>query len=568
MNRIKTAAAGAPRGSLRLLRSVFFVSAPLLVGGFILLELTPDTDSQSLVALVLVAFIGQIVLGLVLFLAEKLLQPYSWAHSWWFVVVILALGSILRAVSIVWGLDLFNAPDPVPLILRVVNSLALIPVTFVLGLRALQFLDQYVERRRYYVSLLLQADQQLSRQVVPFDHASTALMSSAERDLSEVNDNLARALTEIRDSLGPGVEQGRRLGQLREQADYQWRELSHRLWENARGTIPRVSPKEFMDTVAQLRPLSLVYLAVGCFFLFVLALVRIFSFTDALVWAAGWFGVMAIYSLVLNDIPRRLPQPGMVFVLLFIPYALGGVIFIAAPGLPLGGGWGAAGVHFTVAASMVLIGAGPAVSQSQQEILAALRKQFDARSIRRFRVESELSILTQKFAERLHADIRGAFHAGMMRIQKSIDEGRVQDAKDELDVLIDSLQEDRPPLGAPITMTDVHDFLRHWDGLVTISSNLEDNPVPPHLVEPVASILINAVNDAIRHGNAQAISVRFNRGNELAELTVVNDGRVGEVTGPGGLGHHTLERFARGRWRRTVLEEGLTELTVAFPLSR
>ena len=567
MNRAEGTPAGASRSRLRLLRSVYLLSAPLLVGGFILLELTPATEPQTAGALVLVSLIGQIVLGLVLIVAEGVLRHYSFANSWWSIVAILAIGSILRAFSLVWGLELLNVPDTVPLVIRVANSLALIPVTFVLGLRGMEFLEQYVERRRYFISLLLRADQQLSRQVAPFDPIETELMSSAERDLSEVNDNLARALTDMKDRLRPGLGKGMNLGTLRDQADSQWRELSHRMWENARRNIPRMSPKELIDTVAQLRPLSLVYLAIGGALLFVLALVRIFPLTQALVWALGWFTVMVLCSLVLNEIPRRLPQPGIVFVVLFVPYALGGAVFLFAPGVPLGGGWGAAGVHFTVAASMVLIGAGPAVSQSQQEILAALRRQLDARSIRRLNVENELSILTQKFAERLHADIRGSFHAAMMRIQKSIDEGKIEDARVELELLIDSLRQERPPLGAPVTMQDVQDFLRHWDGLVTISSNLADDLVPPHLIEPVASIVMNAVNDAIRHGNAQSISVVFDRGDDIATLTVINDGRAGEPTGPDGLGHQTLERFAGGRWKRKVLGDGLTELAATFPLA-
>jgi signal transduction histidine kinase len=411
--------------------------------------------------------------------------------------------------------------------------------------------------------LLLRGEQQLSRQVLPLTRVESSLVVSAERDVSAVNEGLVQALLATKERLRGGDVSESSLGELRDQADQQWRKISHRLWDESAGQIPRMSPGEFVNTVALLRPLSLGYLAVGAFFLFALALIRIFPVGEAVLWSVGWFGLMALASVALNEIPRRLRRPGMTLVLLLIPYVLGGAIFLVAPGVPPGEGWGAAGIHLTVALSMVVIGAGPAVSQSQDTVLAALRRLLETQSLQRIHIESESSISAQKFAERLHSDIRGSFHARMMRLQKQIDEGALADAEKEIDALVEALREDQPPLDSPATLDNLLDFLSHWDGIITISHDIDGAAIPSHLIEPVTTIVTNAVNDAVRHGGAENVSVTFHPGSGFALLQVTNDGRDSPLSAPEGLGHATLDRLAPGAWER-IMRNGVTKLSVRF----
>jgi len=530
----------------------------------VLLELSPGDGPDSLARILGVALVGQIVLSGFFYLAYLALGRYSWSDAWWVIVLILGTGAALRALMLVWGLDVFGLPDNVSLLTRMVNSLALIPITFVLALRGMEYLQSYRLRRNGFINLLVEADQQLSQQVVPFDESVSSAEAAAQRDLGEVNHQVVASLTNLKADLQSGLVQGYSLGSLREQADSQWRTLSHSLHDVAEVRLPRISIQEFVDTVAQSRPLSLRFLAVGGGFLFAIALVRVFPFVEAVGWALGWFALMALYSLALNEIPRRLPYPGWSFALLFLPYAFGGAVFLIAPGVTAGSGWGAAGVHFTVAVSMVLLGMGPAISRSQDIVLSALRTQLDARSLRRLQVESNRSILIQKFAERLHSHVRGSFHAGMMRLQQCIDEGRIDDAAREVDLLVDALLEKPIPSSASTTLHDAHEFLRHWDGLVSISSNLEGVLVPPKLEEAVATIVINAVNDAVRHGNAETIDVTFQIINDQPRLVITNDGQSAETAGPDGLGSAALERFALGSWERRQCDDDRTQLSVTF----
>jgi len=212
---------------------------------------------------------------------------------------------------------------------------------------------------------------------------------------------------------------------------------------------------------------------------------------------------------------------------------------------------------------MVLIGAGPAVSQSQDTVLAALRRLVEVQALERIHVESETSILAQKFAERLHSDIRGAFHARMMRLQKCIDEGDVAGAEKEIDALVEALREGQTTLVAPTTIHTLLDFLRHWDGIITITHSIDKDAVPSHLIEPITTIVMNAVNDAVRHGGAENIGVSFHPDTNFALLRVTNDGSDSPLSGPDGLGHASLDRLAPGAWER-IRREGVTELSVKF----
>lgn len=560
-----TTAAGTTR--LRLLNWVNVLGAPFLILGFALVEASAGANLERFVSLLLVGVLGSVVLGVFLFLAGWALRHFPWGESWTSVVILLMLGSLPRTLTLEGGLALFGITDEVPLTTRILNSLILIPVTFGLSLRALEFIQRYRERRNHLVSLLLRGEQQLSRQVLPLTTVQSSLVASTERDVAAVNEGLVRALLATKERLRGGDLSQSSLGEIRDQADHQWRKISHRLWDESAGQIPRMSPGEFVNTVALLRPLSLGYLAVGAFFLFTLALIRIFPLGEALLWGIGWFVLMALASVTLNEIPLRVRQPGVTLVLLLIPYVFGGAIFLVAPGVPPGEGLGAAGIHLTIALSMVVIGAGPAVSQSQETVLAALRRLLETQSLRRIQIESESSIVALKFADRLHSGIRGSFHARMMRLQKQIDEGALRDAEKEIDALVEALREEQSPLDAPATRDDLLDFLSHWDGIVTINHSIGKDTIPESLVAPVTTVVMNAVNDAIRHGEAQTIDIGFDQADGVFELVVTNDGISSYPSGAEGLGHATLDRFAQGAWERAVTPQGLTELRVRFSVN-
>jgi len=549
---------------LRLLQWVNLLAAPLLIVGFVLVEASTGSSLRTVGELVVVGLVGSGILAVFFALAGWGVKAFPWGESWGSILVILITGGVLRALSLEGGLAIFGLVDDVLFVTRLLNSMVLIPVTLGLALRGLEFLQRYRRRRDRLIRLLAEGEQQLRRQVLPTAEVEKSLMETVERDLAAVNDSLANSLLETKRLLRGDSATNASLGLMRDQADQQWRSLSHRLWEQSATPVPRMSGRELVNTVALLRPLSLGYLGVGTFFLFALALVRLFPLTEALLWSAGWFALMALASILLNEIPRHVKRPALTLALLLIPYTLGGGVFLIGPGVPAGQGWGATGIHATIALSMVLIGAGPAVSQSQDRILAALRRLVEVQALERIHVESEASILAQKFAERLHSDIRGAFHARMMRLQKCIDEGQLQEAEKEIDALVEALRENQATLAEPASIEDLLVFLRHWDGIVTITSSIDGRVVPPHLIEPVTTIVTNAVNDAVRHGGAENISVSFQPDTDFALLRITNDGAEFRVSGPDGLGHASLDRLAPGAWERTRVS-GVTVLSVSFP---
>mgnify|MGYP000332370909 CR=1 FL=1 len=564
MNRADPTGLTSTVSRLRLLQWVNLFATPLLVLGFAVVEATTDPSPPALMALIAVAVLGSIVLGLFFLVATWLVGRFPWGESWGSILVVLIVGGIARAFTLEGGLGFLGINDEVSFSTRLTNSVILIPVTMGLALRGLEFLQQYRQRRNQLVGLLLQGEQQLRRQVLPSSGLENTLLSAVEKDLSAVNQSVAKALLDTKRLLREDSGRTDGLWRVRDQADYQWRALSHQLWEQSAGSMPRVSAREFVNTVALLRPFSLGYLALGAFFLFSLSLVRILPPVEAVVWSVGWYAVMALASLVLNEIPRHAKRPGLALSFLLAPYVLGGAVFIFAPGVPEGAGWGAAGIHFTIAVSMLLIGAGPAVSQSQDTILAALRRLLDNQSLERIRVESEASILAQKFAERLHSDIRGSFHAKMMLLQKRIDAGEWSQAEDEIDAMVKALRDEQVRQPAQTTIDDLLAFLHHWDGIITITHTINRDAVSPQLVEPLTTIVINAVNDAVRHGGAENIGVSIQQDTEGIVLEVTDDGHEASPEGPGGLGNASLDRLAPSSWTRTRTS-GVTKLSVRFP---
>lgn len=129
-------------------------------------------------------------------------------------------------------------------------------------------------------------------------------------------------------------------------------------------------------------------------------------------------------------------------------------------------------------------------------------------------------------------------------------------------VLISDLDMGPGPTGA-----DLIRFLNNWRGLVDINSNLHTVIVPDHLHPAINTVVMDAVNDAIRHGHADWIDVRLEIEADHVVLTVSNNGAQLDKVLASGMGGATLDRLATGGWSREPDALGFTRLTARFSLA-
>jgi signal transduction histidine kinase len=211
------------------------------------------------------------------------------------------------------------------------------------------------------------------------------------------------------------------------------------------------------------------------------------------------------------------------------------------------------------------IGMGPALESNSERVIEALRRHLDQSAIDSLRIESELVVLARKVAARLHAENRGEFLARILRLQRALDRGDTDEAIDELRSVREVLR-NRRRSDDDIIDDDLMRFLENWRGLVDINTNLHTAIVPDHLHPAINTVVMDAVNDAIRHGQADWIEVKLETQGSEVVLTVSNNGREPEPSHVGGLGGATLDRLADGGWSREVDVLGFTRVKAKFLL--
>jgi hypothetical protein len=541
------------------------LSSPLMIVGLIGTEYQGG-GRVEVGAIALIGVAGQLVLWLCFWLASRLDRGDGNTSPWFYLVVYLIAGQV-RVVTLVAGFELFAVPHTTPLWQRVLTSALLIPLVFGFSSYSWAALMKYMALRAELIEQIAQSEIDLGQRRGIIASMRESFLKTVDVQVDQANAKTLESLSELEKQVEQGAVPAPELARLIEEADSRWRGISHRTFENARITLPRVRIGEFLDTMVASRPLSGWTIFFGSVFVFALTFSRILPLLEAVVWGVLWLAVYFPLTRLLNIVGSRIPRGrSWVFVLGVLTLILSGLWTFMIPGLEGVAHWAPFVIHVTVLISSVVIGMGPAVSSNNQRVIDALKRHLDQGTIDALRVESELVVLARKVASRLHAENRGEFMARILRLQQCLDRGEKDDALAEIRAIREALHTQRES-DDDILDDDLMRFLNNWRGLVDINSNLHTAIVPDHLHPAINTVVMDAVNDAIRHGNADWIEVHLETGKEEVVLTVSNNGAHPGEQSSLGMGAATLDRLAMGGWSRVVDVLGFTRLTARFPLA-
>jgi len=79
------------------------------------------------------------------------------------------------------------------------------------------------------------------------------------------------------------------------------------------------------------------------------------------------------------------------------------------------------------------------MSLAQEDVLRNLKNSLNEITLEALHVESQVVVLSQKIAQRLHGDVRGNFLAATLNLQRHLDSGEIGKAHDVITVLRSSL---------------------------------------------------------------------------------------------------------------------------------
>jgi signal transduction histidine kinase len=555
--------------------AVFLIGSPFWIIGFILNESATYQSPGNAAQVIVITLYGHVIMGAVLLLAHLTLarnraqKPVS--------LILMALvwsgAAVARIIAIVHAFELSGLENNLPLSVRIGVSALMAIAGYGLGAYGMDALERFRNERAQILSNLIHSDEQLAAHRAAVETMKEALATSVDSRLKESQRFSTQSLDRLETALTNKTEAGLALEELRSLSEETWRTISQELWAKAPSKPPSLRLSEMLTLFARSDPFRIPFLVTGSAFLFLLVYVRAFEPLAAAVMTVSWLGGIVPLALVFNSVLRKIGHlPKTMFVLMATFFMASSVPVLAVASMLGVSTQSIAQVISVHALTMALtIGSAvlPTIARASQGILDNLKRSFDQATLEKLHIESQLDIASKKLASKLHGDVRGNFLASVLALQKSMEADDVEGARATIDRLRHMLTE---PLGS-ISEVQTSDseafaqFLTNWSALVDISLDKPLEDIPPHFFSAVHTIVVDAVNNAVRHGSADWIRISYTLEGEDVILNILNNGRP-DSSNRVGLGTLHLNQLAGDMWRRFTNEQGITQLVARLERNR
>lgn len=371
------------------------------------------------------------------------------------------------------------------------------------------------------------------------------------------------------------------------------RPLSHELYDNTEqieivhidAEPPRLRLGEIVDLAIRSRPfrpsvLTLLFLGIGMPSAFLLN-PTLRSVAEFLAAALTLFVLTWLSEQLMKRVGRRL-NVGVGLVLVTLLYVIigecAGVIYQMSVPIAETAGFVAA-----IAIIAVVVGWITALTEGlrvgRAELLARIADANSDIDWRQVRLQSEIWLEQQRIAQLLHTDVQGALIAGALKYVREIENGEdTNAAKHEFRILVSHAVNEALTLPREVGLDAALNYLTNrWSGAVNLSVKLEPHVwarlADDEVAVRVADGIVNeAITNAIKHGHARDVQVRFETPeDDVLCIIVSHQGEVvrddpGEAQGMG-LGIKLIKAVALDLELRNVGDSVGAELRVRIPLN-
>lgn len=553
---------------------IFALGSPFWMFGFFFNEQATYTSSSNALVLLGLSAAGQIIMGLVLWLAHltvarnRKTRPVAVG----IIVAVWSLSAIARMAFLYFGMQWFGLPDDVPFPIRLGTAIGMAIVGYGLGAYAFDAFDRYREERAQLLSRLLEEEELLSRHRDTIDTMQSALVSQVDKELSDSQQQSLAALTRLEESLASEGSSRPALQELRELSDHTWQRISQDLWSKAPQRPPRIKGSELLALWARSDPFNVPILSILAVFLYALVYSRVFDPVVGAIVTVTWLGLVVLFSFAANAVLSRLGVLTTTVFTIFITILL----FSSLPLLAMFQSIGvtttewvrAIAVHFISIGISFVVSLPPAVARSRQNVLDTLRASISESNLEKLHVESRLAIVSQKIANKLHGDVRGNFLAAMLNLQAQLDKGNITQAQATISDIKKLMSQSLSVAESSQNQAEeLESFLHNWSAIIDVSMDRPLSSLPTAFHSALHLVVVDAVNNAVRHGEADWIRIETREEEDALILIIRNNGKP--LTGERqGLGTANLNALAPGQWSRIPLSDGMTQLTVRLELSR
>jgi two-component sensor histidine kinase len=541
------------------------ITLPTWIVGFSASTLAQQERPGAWLPVVAVALVAALA-GAAMVTTESMLARWTGTRRSMrrFLAAYAMIGSALGVVTAV-GIHWAGLVDPMPPQARIISYAALAAwAAVVLGL----FLEG-----RLRVQVLRAAMVERAASVALGPQGQRALIDSLRQTIQrEATEELEPALDQVRAYLGGQDGPGEAAPSLQNEAAHvlhgvsqaSVRSLSHRLDAAAEAEMPRISVWRAVVGIAHHQPFR--PLAVSAIYLLTFLPVRWkeAGLAQALVESAGGVAAIAVImggaNLAMRRYPRLHPH-------IFIATTIALPLPVALQALTTSGGppWHGL-LLFTVdiALSILLVmltsGFG-SWQKSQTDALLTFADELDDQRIAQLVEAQVIAVLTRQAARTLHGSVQAQLVACALAIDRAVEADDPRLYAEALDRAIRILHEPWPVEAPTSTIgtlaQEIEAAVDPWSGLATIRVDVGDDAAEvidsdqgPWATE-VASVVEEAVSNAVRHGQADTILVSISLADVAGSASVVtrvaDDGR-GPQGGRAGLGSAQFDQVTEGQW--------------------
>ena len=548
---------------------LWLATSPFLVLGLVFTELSDSWEPSSVLPVLLAGLVSQLVLGAILWVGSKtVLSPGRRDSAGWRQVLgVFIAGAVARGFTIGFLIE-SNQVGSASYVTRVNTSVVLVVFSFTFGAYSLQLWRNYRDKRLDLLTSIARGERTDALRGLASAEYRPLALGDLEQDVIRAREQTMLALLSIREKVHADHVDPSLIQDVFDDSDNNWRKLSHKAWIASLPNVPKIDFAEFTKTLAGSKPISLIALSAGPVYGFT----RIFNelpistaILAALVW---WLGVMVL-AVTTNALANKFRELGIVLLVAgFLAIQLfaffNGILFLTDTG-----GQDIWFVGLVSSSAAIALGLPPALERGGRLVLEQLERRLDYSALENLKAQGEMFVLAQRIGGYLHSEVRGDFLRHSLALRDALEKGDTSEADkvlDQLENLVSAInleKSDRSPIETLAT------FLCNWGGVIKVSHNLDEVEIDAHFEHSVEAIVMEAVNNAVRHGRATWVSVKLSQGIESLHLEIDSDSKPLTEVSVQGLGTKTLNRLAPNRWTVQSLnpagQDAILRLQVELP---
>lgn len=469
------------------------------------------------------------------------------------VAAVVALGTgigALRAALLVGATVLTDSPLPTGgarLQLGIISIVAMGAVVYPLFVYLLAARDAYTTERSRLIALDVRLSEERLRAAGVLDATLDETLAAIELRLREARAASAQLIAE------EGSDPTAVAASLLATARTGMRPLSHELWQPTRATYPRVRWRQLAASEVRQRPLPMLVPTLIFAVLAALGSLPVLGLARSSVLVLAGIVSINLCFRVGRACVRRSRQLALPIVIATI---LVTSLCIAAVGIALGSPPERAVLApLLLAGAVVAAGAVGALREAGDEIVIDLAQRVEAKEIEQLALQEANDRLRRDIAAHLHGTVQTDLISAGLALQQaagSRDSAAMQEATAAAIAALELQYDPHRTVAGQSAIDLIANADRRWAGILALTWEIDDTEVPLAVVPTIATLLSEALTNAVVHGGAARATIRLARVGDDVEVEVCDDG-CGPQVGVPGLGSALLDDATARRW---TLEPG------------